>query len=217
MGPNVDPVTMRLGDSGLSPLPAGAVPFPVTNLRGKETLMESHRNFDKDIHVRLKEEHLREFDEVSRRLDITKSELVRLLVQLPTSIVKEGNIRCIYIDQTALRGCFREMRGWGVNLNQAIHALNKIAYELGHGKAPETARVLQDMEAAIIATNACIDATGEAQKLFESFERHPYLAGRKRADVKRGRPRKKRDGELPSDYNERRIGKGKTYDERTIC
>ena len=177
---------------------------PLANLRGKETLMESHRNFDKDIHVRLKEEHLREFDEVSRRLDITKSELVRLLVQLPTSIVKEGNIRCIYIDQTALRGCFREMRRWGVNLNQAIHALNKIAYELGHGKAPEMTRVIQDIEAATIAANACIDAVDEAQKLFKSFEGHPYLAGRKRSDAKRGRSRKKKDDELPSDYNERR-------------
>ena len=94
----VDPVTMRLGDSGaVAAACGGAAPLPVANLRGKETLMESHRNFDKDLHVRLKEKHLREFDEVSRRLDITKSELVRLLVQLPTSIVKEGNIRCIYI------------------------------------------------------------------------------------------------------------------------
>lgn len=195
---------MRLDGGGPSPLPAGAAPLPVANLRGKETLMESHRNFDKDIHVRLKEEHLREFDEVSGKLDITKSELVRLLVQLPTSIVKEGNIRCVYIDQTALRGCFREMKRWGVNLNQAIHALNKIAYELGHGKAPETARVLQDIKAATIAANACIDAVDEAQKLFESFKEHPYLTGRKRADVKRGRPRKKKDDKLPSDYNERR-------------
>lgn len=80
-----------------------------------------------------------------------------------------------------------------------------IAYELGHGKAPEMTRVIQDIEAATIAANACIDAVDEAQKLFESFEGHPYLAGRRRSDVKRGRPQKKRDGELPSDYNERRV------------
>lgn len=69
------------------------------------------------------------------------------------------------------------MRRWGVNPNQAIHALNKIAYELERGKAPETARVVQDIEAAIIAANACIDAVDEAQKLFESFKGRPYLAG----------------------------------------
>ena len=190
-----------------SPLPAGAAPLLVANLRGKETLMESHGNFDKDIHVRLKEEHLRGFDEASRRLYITKSELARLLVQLPTSIVKRGQYPMHIFDQTALRGCFRETRRRGVNLNRAIHALNKIAYELGHGKAPEMTRVIQDIEAATIAANACIDAVDEAQKLFESFEGHPYLAGRKRSDAKRGRPRKKKDDELPSDYNERCVSR----------
>lgn len=69
------------------------------------------------------------------------------------------------------------MRRWGVNPNQAIHALNKIAYELERGKVPETARVIQDIEAAIIAANACIDAVDEAQKLFESFKGHPIWLG----------------------------------------
>lgn len=167
--------------------------------------MESHRYFNIDIHVRLKEEHLREFDEVSKRLDINKSKLVRLLVQLPTTITKEDNIRCIYIDRTALWGCLREMRRWGVNLNQAIHALNAIAYELRHGKTPEAPHILRSIEAAIAAANICIDAVGEMQGRFDSFEGHPYLTGRRSSDVRRGRPRKQEGGELPTDYNERRV------------
>ena len=60
--------------------------------------------------------------------NMTLSDLVRVLLQLPSDTVTER--RLVTLDMLTASKMFREMRHWGYQRNQAVHALNRIAYHL---------------------------------------------------------------------------------------
>ncbi len=88
--------------------------------------MERH---PKQIHVRMSEEEISRAKGLAASLDMTLSDLIRLLVQLPAEKAA-GGASLIVIDRVTAVKLSREMRRWGHHYNQAVHALNAIAYYL---------------------------------------------------------------------------------------
>lgn len=103
--------------------------------------MERH---PKQIHVRMSEVELARAKALAQALDMTLSDLIRALLQLPDSAVgKEGTL--VVIDRAAAAKLVREMRRWGHHYNQAVHALNAIAYYL-RANDMDTADVLEELD-----------------------------------------------------------------------
>ena len=88
--------------------------------------MERH---PKQIHVRMSEGEIARAKRLASSLGMTLSDLVRVLLQLPADAVREGE-GLVVIDRTTAVKLSREMRRWGYHYNQAVHALNAIAYYL---------------------------------------------------------------------------------------
>lgn len=88
--------------------------------------MERH---PKQIHVRMSEEEIARAKGLAASLGMTLSDLIRLLIQLPADKAESG-ARLVVIDRTTAVKLSREMRRWGHHYNQAVHALNAIAYYL---------------------------------------------------------------------------------------
>ena len=88
--------------------------------------MERH---PKQIHVRMSKGEVARAKRLASSLDMTLSDLVRVLLQLPADAVREG-AGVIVIDRATAAKLSREMRRWGHHYNQAVHALNAIAYYL---------------------------------------------------------------------------------------
>lgn len=103
--------------------------------------MERH---PKQIHVRMSENEIDRAKALAKNLDMTLSDLIRTLLQLPASSVGEGDI-LIVIDRTTVVRLAREMRRWGHHYNQAVHALNAIAYYL-RANDMDTADVIEGLD-----------------------------------------------------------------------
>ncbi|MDU8005764.1 hypothetical protein [Eggerthella lenta] len=88
--------------------------------------MERH---PKQIHVRMSEGEIERAKSLAADTGMTLSDLIRVLLQLPAPLVEEGG-RLVVIDRTTAAKLAREMRRWGHHYNQAVHALNAIAYYL---------------------------------------------------------------------------------------
>ena len=88
--------------------------------------MERH---PKQIHVRMSEDEVTRAKALAKSLGMTLSDLIRTLLQLPASSVGEGG-NLVVIDRVTALKLAREMRRWGHHYNQAVHALNAIAYYL---------------------------------------------------------------------------------------
>lgn len=88
--------------------------------------MERH---PRQIHVRMSEAEVKRAKALARSLDTTLSDLIRTLLQLPASSIEEGG-SLVVIDRATAVKLAREMRRWGHHYNQAVHALNAIAYYL---------------------------------------------------------------------------------------
>lgn len=100
--------------------------------------------YPKQIHVRMSEIELVRAKALAQALGMTLSDLIRTLLQLPDSAVgKEGTL--VVIDRTAAAKLVREMRRWGHHYNQAVHALNAIAYYL-RANDMDSADVLEELD-----------------------------------------------------------------------
>ena len=88
--------------------------------------MERH---PKQIHVRMSEVEIERAKRLAADAGMTLSDLIRGLLQMPASSISGGG-RLIVIDRTTAAKLAREMRRWGHHYNQAVHALNAIAYYL---------------------------------------------------------------------------------------
>ena len=110
--------------------------------------MEKHA---KQLHVRMSQEELDRARRLADTLDMTLSDLVRVLVQAPAPMVRPASLRhgklpsgelppgiLIVIDRSTAVGMRREMRRWGHHYNQAVHALNAIAYYMRLDEADAT-------------------------------------------------------------------------------
>lgn len=103
--------------------------------------MERH---PKQIHVRMSEDEIARAKALARSLDMTLSDLIRALLQLPASSAGEGDILIVIDRMTAVK-LAREMRRWGHHYNQAVHALNAIAYYL-RANDMDTSDVLEELD-----------------------------------------------------------------------
>lgn len=110
--------------------------------------MEKHA---KQLHVRMSQEELDRARQLADTLGMTLSDLVRVLVQAPAPMVRPVSPRhgklpsgelppsiLIVIDRSTAVGMRREMRRWGHHYNQAVHALNAIAYYMRLDEADAT-------------------------------------------------------------------------------
>lgn len=102
--------------------------------------MERH---PKQIHVRMSEGEVARAKALARSLGMTLSDLIRTLLQMPEPSAKEGG-NLIVIDRTTAVKLAREMRRWGHHYNQAVHALNAIAYYL-RANDMDTSDVLEEL------------------------------------------------------------------------
>lgn len=84
---------------------------------------------DHQLHARVCEADMRRTAALSKELGISTSELVRMLLQLPADDAAHGE-RFVVLDTACADRMFREMRHWGYQRNQGMHALNSIAYYL---------------------------------------------------------------------------------------
>ena len=82
----------------------------------------------KQLHVRMSEAELARARALAKSCNTTLSDLVRVLLQLPSETVTKRQL--ITLDMLTANKMFREMRHWGYQRNQAVHALNRIAYYL---------------------------------------------------------------------------------------
>lgn len=105
--------------------------------------MERH---PKQIHVRMSEGEIARAKSLAADTDMTLSDLIRVLLQLPAPFVEEGG-RLVVIDRTTAAKLAREMRRWGHHYNQAVHALNAIAYYLRTNDM-DTPDVLEELDRA---------------------------------------------------------------------
>lgn len=103
--------------------------------------MERH---PRQIHVRMSEGEVKRAKALARSLGMTLSDLIRTLLQLPASSIEEGG-RLVAIDRTTAVKLAREMRRWGHHYNQAVHALNTIAYYL-RANDMDTSDVLEELD-----------------------------------------------------------------------
>lgn len=97
--------------------------------------------------------------DLASRNGLTVSQLVRVLIQLPSDCASEGTRTAVVLDRASAGRLEREMRRWGNHYNQAVHALNRIAYyaERGSLRAEEAQRLLnvaagnlEDLNVAVV-------------------------------------------------------------------
>ena len=105
--------------------------------------MERH---PRQIHVRMSEGEVNRAKAFARSLGMTLSDLIRTLLQLPASSIEEGD-GLVVIDRTTAVKLAREMRRWEHHYNQAVHALNAIAYYL-RANDMDASDVLEELDRA---------------------------------------------------------------------
>lgn len=133
--------------------------------------MREHK--DRQLHARVAEADMRRAASLSKALGVSTSELVRMLLQLPAEDAARGE-RFVVLDTACADRMFREMRHWGYQRNQGMHALNSIAYYL-RSNSLDTVDVM-DGYAAVHARFDKIEATAkELAPKVEAFARARFL------------------------------------------
>ena len=119
------------------------------------------------MHLRMSESELAAAKALAGELDMTVSDLVRVLLQLPADSVGTG-ARLVVVDRTTAAKLSREMTRWGHHYNQAVHALNAIAYYLRANEmdAPDVLEELARAERKLEEMRPAVESLrGEAAKL----------------------------------------------------
>ena len=111
------------------------------------------------MHLRMSESELVAAKALAGELDMTVSDLVRVLLQLPADSVGTG-ARLVVVDRTTAAKLSREMTRWGHHYNQAVHALNAIAYYLRSNDmdAPEVMEELARAERTLAGMQPGIES-----------------------------------------------------------
>ncbi len=121
----------------------------------------------KQMQLRMSERELAAAKALAGELDMTVSDLVRVLLQLPADSVGTG-ARLVVVDRTTAAKLSREMTRWGHHYNQAVHALNAIAYYLRANDmdAPDVLEELARAERKLEEMRPAVDSLrGEVAKL----------------------------------------------------
>ena len=119
------------------------------------------------MHLRMSERELAAAKALAGELGMTVSDLVRVLLQLPADSVGTG-ARLVVVDRTTAAKLSREMTRWGHHYNQAVHALNAIAYYLRANDmdAPDVLEELARAERKLEELRPAVESLrGEVAKL----------------------------------------------------
>lgn len=119
------------------------------------------------MHLRMSERELAAAKALAGELNMTVSDLVRVLLQLPADSVGTG-ARLVVVDRTTAAKLSREMTRWGHHYNQAVHALNAIAYYLRANDmdAPDVLEELARAERKLEEMRPAVESLrGEVTKL----------------------------------------------------
>lgn len=84
--------------------------------------------YTRRIYVRVTDADLARAKALAEGTGLSVSDLVRLLLQLPTDDVAAE--RAVVLDLATANRLYRGLNHWGYQRNQAAHALNRIAYYL---------------------------------------------------------------------------------------
>ncbi|EUB32165.1 hypothetical protein [Olsenella uli] len=114
--------------------------------------------YDKRLHVRVSEADADRAQALAGALDFTTSALVRLLLQLPAKDVAAR--RHVALDLTCTNRLYRELNQWGYQQNQAVHALNRIAYHLRR-ETMDASDVLEELTSVERQLERLRERTGE--------------------------------------------------------
>lgn len=96
---------------------------------------------------------------LAKSKDLSVSQLMRVLIKLPAECADADGIQtAVIIDRSSVPKLEREMRRWGHHYNQAVHALNRIAYyaERGSLKTEEAHRLLRNAEGNLEDLNVAV-------------------------------------------------------------
>lgn len=76
-------------------------------------------------------------EQLASGLDMTVSDYVRLLIKLPSPSDAETSrtYTAVIFDRSTMAATSRELKRWGNHYNQAVHALNTVAYYLRRDEA----------------------------------------------------------------------------------
>ena len=88
---------------------------------------------------------------------MTLSDLIRCLLQLPDESI-EGGARLVVVDRATAVKLSREMRRWGHHYNQAVHALNAIAYYL-RANDMDSSDVIEELDRTSGSSSPCSPAS----------------------------------------------------------
>ncbi|RDB55487.1 hypothetical protein C1879_10690 [Paraeggerthella hongkongensis] len=129
------------------------------------------REYCQHINMRLTPDEKSRAISLAKSKDLSVSQLMRILIKLPAeSADADGVHTAVIIDRSSVPKLEREMRRWGHHYNQAVHALNRIAYyvERGSLKTEETHQLLRRAEGNLEDLNVAVaelrdDVKGIAQ------------------------------------------------------
>lgn len=125
------------------------------------------------LFVRVTDEEHEEVVAKAKSLNLTVSDLVRIMLRLPAGYVDGTETRpVIVIDAVSARKLARETRWWGYQYNQIAHALNRIALFLRRGMADadDALEQLSIVEEKVDRANADIAVLrAEAERMASMF------------------------------------------------
>ena len=115
--------------------------------------------YSQHINIRLTPGEKSRVLDVAAGNDLSVSQLVRALIQLPRECIDgDATHTVVVVDRNSVPRLEREMRRWGNHYNQAVHALNRIAYyaERGSLKTEEAHRLLRKAEGNLEDLNVAV-------------------------------------------------------------
>lgn len=111
------------------------------------------------INMRLTPDEKSRAISLAKSKDLSVSQLMRVLIKLPAKCADTDGIHtAVVIDRSSVPKLEREMRRWGHHYNQAVHALNRIAYYADRGtlKTEEAHRLLRKAEGNLEDLNVAV-------------------------------------------------------------
>lgn len=133
------------------------------------------------ITCRLDEADFKKLTEEANALNVNTSDFIRLIIRLPIEAKTDvGSERYIVIDPLTLASLWMDSRRQGYLLNQAVKALNTVAFKIRHGS--EVNRTLRDMliEATATLENLEADHADIKKGIEEIMERKQVFLNRYR-------------------------------------
>ena len=124
--------------------------------------------------VRISDAELIHARQIASALDMSLSGLVRLLLDSASLGTVDNADAIVVIDRPTAIGLRMEMRRWGYHYNQAVHALNAIAYYLRLNEMDEY-EVLEELDKVSCKIESMNDGVSLLREKTSEISAHPVL------------------------------------------